>query len=183
MSVEIRRVRAEDWRQVRESRLEALRDEAAPIAFLDSVENATAQSDEFWQDRAANAATGEAVAQFAAVDGSDWVGSATVLRRAAGETDHHGRTLVAARGDIVGVFVRASHRGQGVVDALFETAGAWARALGDESLTLDVHVDNRRAQAAYRRAGFVPTGLRFTGSIGAELEMARDLVEKTEGAS
>lgn len=49
------------------------------------------------------------------------------------------------------------------------------RGLGGNSLALDVHVENVRAQAAYRRAGFADTGLRFTGSIGAEMEMARPL--------
>jgi ribosomal protein S18 acetylase RimI-like enzyme len=71
--------------------------------------------------------------------------------------------------------VRPEHRGTGLVDAMLDAAATWARALGLPALTLDVHDENRRAQAAYRRAGFVPTGERFVGRIGPEIVMARPL--------
>ena len=76
---------------------------------------------------------------------------------------------------MVGVFVRPENRAGGTIDALLGAAADWARSWGDTALVLDVHVDNHRAQGAYRRAGFVETGLRFTGSIGPELEMSRAL--------
>lgn len=40
---------------------------------------------------------------------------------------------------------------------------------------LHMHVDNARAPAAYRRAGFSASGGTFTGTIGPEIELARDL--------
>ena len=52
------------------------------------------------------------------------------------------------------------------------------RADGDEGvdeLSLGVHQDNGRTQAAYRRAGFVPSGVTFSSTIGLELEMVRRL--------
>ncbi len=175
MSVVVRRVRAEEWERVRDLRLDAVRDPLASIAFLHSYEAEAAHPDEFWQDRAANAAAGDAVAQFIAEADGEWIGTVTVIRWKAGDTDHHGRSVSDSRGDVVGVFVRPDNRASGTVDALLGAAADWARALGDGALTLDVHVDNARAQAAYRRAGFADTGGRFTGSIGLELEMSRPL--------
>ncbi|WP_435744897.1 N-acetyltransferase family protein [Microbacterium sp. PMB16] len=175
MTVAARRVRADEWERVRDLRLDAVRDPLAPIAFLHSYEEEAAHPDGFWQDRAANAASGDAVAQFVAEVDGEWIGTVTVIRWNAGETDHHGRDVSTPRGDVVGVFLRPEHRGRGVVDALIGAAAEWARSLGDESLTLDVHAENARAQAAYRRAGFVETGTRFSASIGPELEMSRPL--------
>jgi GNAT superfamily N-acetyltransferase len=159
----VRRVRAEEWERVRELRLEAVRDPAASIAFLYTYEQESAHPDSFWQERTDRASDGDAAAQFIAESGDQWIGSLSVLR-----TD-------ASSGNITGVYVRAEHRGRGVIDALFEAAADWARSLGDDRLTLDVHTDNERAQGAYRRLGFEASGHRFTGPIGPELQMARAL--------
>jgi len=172
----VRRVRRGEWREVRRLRLEALRDPDAGIAFLDDYERVSAQSDAFWVERTETAADGEDAAQFIAEGDDDWVGTVTVLIRRAGTIDHLGRTVGTARADVVGVFVRPSHRGDGTIDALFDEATAWATAAGATSLTLDVHADNPRAQGAYRRAGFTPTGETLTGPIGRELVMSRPLV-------
>ena len=176
MTIVVRRVQADEWQRVRALRFDAVRDPAAPIAFLHTYDEEAAHDDAFWRSRAEGAATGDAVAQFIAESGGEWVGTVTVLRWEAGATDHHGRAVTSPRGDVVGVFVREEHRGHGVIDALFDAAAGWARGIGDERLVLDVHVDNLRAQAAYQRVGFADTGLRFTGSIGPEIEMARALV-------
>lgn len=175
MTLAVRRVRADEWEQVRDLRLDAVRDPAAPIAFLHSHDEESARPDEFWRDRTARAASGDAVAQFIAEVDGDWAGTVSVLRRLPGSPDHHGRPVDSSRGDIVGVFVRPRVRGRGVIDALFDAAQQWASSLGDTRLTLEVHADNERAQAAYRRLGFAETGLRFTGSIGPEFEMARPI--------
>ena len=57
----------------------------------------------------------------------------------------------------MGVYVRPIKRGTEVVGAL-DAAADWATRQGLTTLALDVHVDNGRAQAAYRRARFVATG-------------------------
>lgn len=175
MTVPVRRIRVDEWERVRDLRLDAVSDPAAPVAFLSSYEEESARDDEFWQQRSSGASTGDAVAQFVAEAGGEWIGTLTVLRWAAGATDHHGRAVTVPRGDVVGVFLRPEHRGQGIIEALFDAATGWAHAIGDERLVLDVHTDNARAQAAYRRLGFVETGLQFTGSIGPEIEMARPI--------
>lgn len=182
MTVSVRRVRAEEWRRVRGLRLEALQDPDAAIAFLDTYENSSAQPDAFWRERAAGAASGDAVAQFVAEEGEDWVGTAAVLRRAVGEIDHHGAPLPHARADVVGVYVRPSHRGADVIDALLACAAEWTLQCGGDALTLDVHSDNLRARAAYARCGFAVTGRRFTSVIGDEVEMRRELPYAGSGA-
>ena len=176
MSILVRGILAGEWERVRDLRLDAVRDPDAAIAFLRSYETEAAHPDEFWQQRAALGSVGDAVAQFIAESAGEWIGTVTVIRWEPGMSDHHGREVTEPRGDVVGVYVRPGQRGAGIIDALLGAAADWASTLGDEALTLDVHVDNARAQAAYRRAGFVDTGLRFTGAIGPELEMRRALV-------
>ncbi len=173
--VEVRRVRLHEWREVRDLRLQAVSDPAASIAFLTTREEELARDEAFWRQRAAGAALGDTSAQFVAIADGHWVGTATVLLRERGTRDHLGREVEAPRADIVGVFLAAAHRGTGILRQLFEAAAAWAADHRVDALTLDVHVDNARAQAAYRTAGFVPTGVTFTSAIGPELEMRRAL--------
>ncbi|MCF4122696.1 GNAT family N-acetyltransferase [Antribacter sp. KLBMP9083] len=168
----VRRVRADEWQQVRDLRLRALQDEVAAIAFVDSYEEALARPDAFWQERAARAAAGDAACQVVAVVDGDWVGTVTVLVSSAGRSDDPGNAARGARASLVGVYVDPRHRGTGVVETLLAEAVAWARSLGLDDVRLHVHEDNGRAQAAYRRCGFVLTGKRVEASVGAELEMA-----------
>jgi RimJ/RimL family protein N-acetyltransferase len=172
----VRRIRADEWPQVRALRLESTSDPDAAIAFLETPEQVVQRTDAFWRDRTVRAAESEVAAQFVAEAGGVWVGSMSVLIRATGQTDHVGRFVDDRRADVVGVYVNPAHRGDGTVDALFDAAATWAASQGLFRLTLDVHADNARAQAAYRRNGFAPTGVTFTGPIGPELEMARDLL-------
>lgn len=170
-----RRVREDEWARVRDLRIRAVGDPDAGIAFLSTPEQELAHDDEFWRRRTLHAAIGDEAAQFVAEADGRWVGSATVLVRAVGTVDHTGRTVYTARADVVGVYVSPEHRGAGTIDALFDAAAAWVAGLGIRRLTLDVHADNARAQAAYRRNGFVPTGETFTSTIGPEIVMARAL--------
>ncbi|MFI8631971.1 GNAT family N-acetyltransferase [Microbacterium sp. NPDC077663] len=169
----IRRVRLQEWREVRDLRLRALRDPAAPIAFLSTVDEALSRDDAFWQQRTADAAMGEDAAQFVAVVGERWVGSVSVLLREAGATDTLGRSVDVPQADLVGVFIDGSHRGRGILDALVDAASVWAERAGPSGLTLDVHVENARARAAYARLGFAPTGREVETSSGREIQMHR----------
>jgi GNAT superfamily N-acetyltransferase len=167
VSLAVRRVHADEWERVRELRLAALGDPDAGIAFYGSLDRASVQPDDFWRRRAERTAAGDADAQFVAVVDDEWVGSATVLSRPA-EGD------VPAHADIVAVYVRPEHRGSGTIDALLAAAIAWARSIGHDRVQLTVHASNTRAQRAYRRAGFVPTGAAFTGPNGLELVFAQE---------
>ena len=174
-SFEVRRVNRDDWLEIRALRIESTSDPDAAIAFLEHPDEVASRPDEFWRSRAEGASSGETAAQFVAVLDGAWIGSLTVLIRDSGQTDHLGRSVGARRADIVGVYVRPADRGTGVVDELLAAAAQWAASLGLDALHLDVHRDNARAQAAYRRAGFVPTGAEISSVIGIEIEMARPL--------
>ncbi|MFI2777752.1 GNAT family N-acetyltransferase [Streptomyces sp. ALB3] len=162
MDYMVRAVRADEWERAREIRLVALRDPAAPIAFLETHEQALAKPDAFWQERTANAAAGEFVRQFIAEapDGR-WAGTVTVLVERQGGEPGFGEAVEVDQGHLVGVFVRPGHRGRGLVDALFREAIDWAWSLTEprlERVRLYVHESNARAEASYRRIGFAPTG-------------------------
>ncbi|MFF9770417.1 GNAT family N-acetyltransferase [Streptomyces sp. NPDC053086] len=163
----VRAIRPEEWERVKQLRLDALRDPVAHLAFLEVYEEAAAQPDSFWQDRALRsgevptARSGEVptARQFIA-EASDgtWAGSVTLLVEEAGTEDWAGFPVERRQGHMVGVFVRPEHRGNGLVEALFDAGVEWAWERGAERVRLFVHKENTRAQAAYRRIGFEPNG-------------------------
>ncbi|MFD3513666.1 GNAT family N-acetyltransferase [Streptomyces sp. NPDC058657] len=176
----IRRVRADDWRQVRDLRLAALQDPVASIAFLETYENAAGQADPFWQGRAARSAEGDVIAQFVAEapDGR-WDGSVTVMVERAGSGGGFAGAAAHDQTHVVGVFVRPDARGAGIADALFDAAVEWSFGLAEpriERVRLFVHERNARAEALYRKVGFELTGHRVAmdgdRSDENELEMA-----------
>ena len=171
----VRRVRPEEWDLVRTLRLEATADPDAAIAFLEDHDEVATRPDSYWRERTQTAAESDTVAQLVAEIDDAAVGSLSVLIRATGQKDHLGRYVDDRRAFVVGVWVRPDRRGTGAVDLLLAAAAEWAAAQGLDRLTLDVHRDNHRAQGAYRRAGFAPTGETLTGPIGPEIVMARPL--------
>ncbi|MFD7558396.1 GNAT family N-acetyltransferase [Streptomyces sp. NPDC059835] len=168
----IRAVRGDEWEQVKALRLDALRDPAAAVAFLETEERALAQDDAYWQQRAAGAAEGRGARQFIAEAGDGrWVGSVTVLIEAQGATDFFGDTVEQQQGHAVGVFVRPEQRGSGLVERLFDAALEWAWSLDEpvtERVRLFVHEDNARAEAFYRRYGFEASGVLVPLESGAK---------------
>jgi ribosomal protein S18 acetylase RimI-like enzyme len=166
-SLEIRRVRPEDWRDLRALRLEALED--TPMGFLETLTDALAKPDEDWQARAARgAADGDALRdtfQVMAWHGARPVANCVCFLR-------EGAAWLAA------VYVTPDHRGQGLLAELAERCAAWGRERGMAVLRLEVHEDNARAQAAYARLGFRDTGERAPYPLppgGQEQVMERPL--------
>ncbi|MFI9254756.1 GNAT family N-acetyltransferase [Streptomyces sp. NPDC053069] len=157
----VRAIRPEEWAEVKQLRLDALRDPVAHLAFLDSYEEAAGRADAFWQDRAVGSGEGGTAARQFIAEAADgtWVGSATVLIEEAGTKDWAGCVVECRQGHVVGVYVRPEHRGNGLIKALFDAGVEWARERGAERVRLFVHEDNARAQSAYRKAGFVPSGV------------------------
>ncbi|MFE2169672.1 GNAT family N-acetyltransferase [Streptomyces sp. NPDC059447] len=168
----IRAVRGDEWEKVKELRLGALRDPAAAVAFLETLEGALSQDDAYWQRRAAGAAEGRGARQFVAEAGDgSWVGSVTVLIEAQGATDFFGEVIEQQQGHVVGVFVRPEQRGSGLVERLFDAGLEWAWSLEEpatERVRLFVHEDNARAEAFYRRYGFEATGVLIPLETGAK---------------
>lgn len=176
MSVEVRRVAPGDWPALKAMRLEALRDEAAPIAYLETHADAAARPDEFWIDRATRAAGGSTVAQFVAIaDTGHWVGAVSGLREEPGTNDWSGHPIEHLQVHVVGVWVHPDHRGTGLLGRLVGELERWAVEDGATRLRLLVHEHNDRAQAAYCKIGFTPTGVVVALEAGNELEMAHDL--------
>ncbi|MFE1838779.1 GNAT family N-acetyltransferase [Streptomyces sviceus] len=181
MSYVIRSVRADEWPAAKELRLAALQDPVAPLAFLETYEEAAARPDSFWQERTAKGAEGADEAQTVIAEAPDgrWVGTVTVLLEEPGTTDWAGFPVERKQGHVVGVFVRPEERGNGLTDVLFDAAVEWAWAHGAERVRLIVHEDNGRAQRFYRKAGFEPTGVvvPLTAASGeSELEFALERV-------
>jgi RimJ/RimL family protein N-acetyltransferase len=194
----VRRVRAEEWAAVRDVRLEMLRDPAAAMAFLDTYANAVSQPDTYWQNRTTAAASAQTVVQYVAEvpaggrPGADdgvrtgarpgeaggpgrWVGSATGILEQPGSEDFAGLPVEVRQVHVVGVWLHPDHRGHGVIQRMIDAVVAWGAEREVERARLYVHADNTRAQGAYRKAGFVPSGSTFTGPTGRELEMVRAL--------
>ncbi|MFD7613399.1 GNAT family N-acetyltransferase [Streptomyces sp. NPDC059828] len=182
MEHKIRAIRADEWEKVRDLRLAALQDPAAPLAFLETYEQAMDRSDDFWRERASNGAEGVWVKQFIAetADGC-WDGTVTVLVERPQDEARFGEPATVEQTHLVAVFVRPEVRGTGLADELFRTAVSWSWSLEDprvERVRLYVHEDNNRAKAFYRRIGFVPSGAKSpvpgdTSAMEVEYELPR----------
>ena len=175
----VRAVRPDEWEHVREFRIEALRDEAAPIAFTATLEQAVAHPDEVWQRRALAGSedAGPRARQrcLVAVDGDRWCGTLTVLITEPEEVSFIGETTSKRIADVVAVYVTPAARGNGVIQALLDAAAEWALAQRVPKLQLFVHTQNLRAQRAYAKSGFEFTGEATNIDESHELKMTRPL--------
>ena len=134
-----------DWAVWKPMRLEALAD--TPIGFLELLSEAEGLPDENWHARVARGVEGGESFQVLAWDGDRPVGNCVCFLR-------DGAAWLA------GVYVTPAHRGTGLLADLAERCAQWARDQGMSVLRLEVHEDNARAQRAYARLGFAPTGER-----------------------
>ena len=141
----VRRVVADDWQELRRLRLEALTD--IPIAYLETLAEASALPDSAWQARAARGAVGGDSCQVLALAADRAVGTSVSF-------------LADGRAWLAAVYLDQAWCGAGVLARLLDPCAAWARAQGADVLALEVHQDNPWAQAAYARLGFVATGVR-----------------------
>ena len=132
----IRQIRAEEWEQLKEIRLRALRTD--PAAFGSTLAREEAFPDETWRARLASNAT------FVATMGDDWVGMSTLLD--------------GPEPEIVGLWVAPEARRGGVAVALIHACIARAQGSGATKIHLWATVENDAALALYRRAGFAETG-------------------------
>lgn len=149
MDLEVRRIRASEWRQYRELRLEALQD--SPLAFVEQYQESLAQPDQFWQGRVERTAVGPTSSMFVAVCAGRFVAKAACF------VESDVTEYVSAH--IVGVYVTPQLRGEGVADALMAAVIGWAQEEAHaDRIRLFVMQTNDRASAFYRRIGFVPTG-------------------------
>ncbi len=154
--IEIGRLHPDDWRVIRSVRLRSLQD--APDAFTSNYQREAAFDETVWRHRATTCQW------FVATDGPDAVGVAGGI---GGWSDD------PSDRELIGMWVAASHRRQGVARLLLDAVGAWARSEGAVTLRLGVREDNAVARAAYLRMGLIPSGEQMTvvGLEGESIEI------------
>jgi RimJ/RimL family protein N-acetyltransferase len=162
VTVLVRRPEDSEWEDWRDLRLRMLAD--TPEAFAETLAAARGHDAAEWRFR---------------VRRSGAPGSLTVV----GVEEATGRWVgtMGAYTDpveglyLVSVFVDPAHRGGDLADRLLAEVLAWARTRpGASGITLHVHERNLRAQAFYRRWGFVENGVRVPyvlDTTAEELEM------------
>lgn len=155
-TITVKALRAEQWRQLRDVRLRALRD--SPGAFLTTAAQAEKEPDEFWSNRAALAACGEKWSIFLAfTDQGEAIGMVS------GVEDRETRGAV----ELVQMWVDPNWRNQSVGAQLVAAIIEWSTPRADR-IRLGVAEDNQAAIALYMRCGFLPTGEEepFEGRAG-----------------
>ncbi len=160
----VRRVTLDDVGMARALRLEMLAD--APLAFIETIDQAAARPHAQFRARLSQHISGPLQAQFVAEADGRLVGQAGGY--APPGTD--GVTLIFA------VYLSPQWRGTGLLARLVDAVADWSRAAGRPTLELEVVLGNERAMRAYRRLGFVDTGLRArhpTIPVLTEMKMSR----------
>jgi GNAT superfamily N-acetyltransferase len=152
----VRRVRPDEWRDLRALRLRALAD--SPDAFGSTLAEKEAEPDATWQRRAGGDDAGITIVAEAA-------------GRLVGMAVGGPAPIDEARAALYSMWVEPEARGTGVAAGIVGAVVAWARDAGHEALGLGVTTSNARAIAFYQRLGFVDTGMRFPLRDGSELEI------------
>jgi len=139
---EVRRVREDDWRVMRDIRLDALRE--APSAFGSTYAGEMLFTESDWRRRA----SGHGFFAYLPDLGPRPMGLAGGFGEGEGTAE------------MVSMWVRPEARGRGVGMAMVEAVVSWARARGMTRLGLWVTESNKPARRLYERCGFTLTGER-----------------------
>jgi GNAT superfamily N-acetyltransferase len=164
--VEVRRLRAHEWQQLRELRLRALKD--APDAFAETYEVVQHEPPSYWQSFADASEAANESANFVAVDDERWVGMGAAF-------------LYDDAPDSAGfaaMWVDPSVRGNGVGRDILDALAGWARSRGATRARIWHTEGNAAAEHLYRDWGFEPTGIRHPRKSDPAthwVEMARTL--------
>jgi ribosomal protein S18 acetylase RimI-like enzyme len=171
--VEIRPIRADEWRRWREARLRMLRDEAT--YFSTRYEDVVREPEAVWRARAEEAAEGTDKVLFVAEDDDGGLlGVVGAFRR-----------LDPLEVQLVSLWVDPAARGRGVARLLIRAVAGWARDRGARRVVLFVQEANAPGRALYVRAGFRPTGDREpvgAGRPGFKLVVAATVDELLDRA-
>ena len=140
----VRATTLDDWRAMREIRLQALRD--APDAFGSSYARDAAFEPAEWQRRATRDGS-----FFAFLPDAGPAGPAGPAGLAGGYQEEPGVV------ELISMFVRPQARGHRVGEALVGAVVAWARNRDARSVHLWVTESNKPARRLYERCGFTIT--------------------------
>jgi GNAT superfamily N-acetyltransferase len=152
--LEIRRVDAGEWRDLRALRLRALR--GAPLAFGSTLERESAYDQTRWRGQAQSAAAGEDNVAIVAVADGRLIGMACGYLGPSEELEP--QTVVW----LIGVYVDPAWRGRGVARDLSAEVVGWARERGVAEVHLHVADWNAAAQRTYEALGFEASGATTT---------------------
>jgi ribosomal protein S18 acetylase RimI-like enzyme len=170
-AVGIRRVRPEEWEQLRRIRIRAL--EESPESFGSTAREARQQDDADWRTWAEIGGCSPTTAVFVAVERGVLVGLCGVFLL------EHDCTIAR----IVAMWVDPDFRGRRLAEQLLDAASAWSTGSGARDLVLDVTESNESARRLYARAGFHETGtttrLRSNASL-LTLEMHKPLRDRAD---
>jgi ribosomal protein S18 acetylase RimI-like enzyme len=145
MEPTVRRVRADDWPEMKRLRLAALA--ADRLAFGSTLEVEQAFGDEVWIDRARESATSDHRATWVAVDDAGWV---------LGMVGAHVETADAS---LFGMWVDPAARGSGLGGSLLDAVIGWLEARHPAAtIALSVNPTFAAAVRLYESRGFTPTG-------------------------
>lgn len=164
--MEIRRIAADEWGELRDLRLRALQD--APDAFGSTFEEESVRIDAQWMEWAAALADGGSSFGAVAVTDGTWVGMAV----GAPHRDYPGEAGLFA------MWVAPDARRAGVGGELVERVVDWTRSQGLPVLRLLVTQTNDGAMRLYERCGFTDEGVRLplrAGSDVTAISMTMDL--------
>jgi GNAT superfamily N-acetyltransferase len=140
----VRETVMDDWRALRDIRLEALR--AAPDAFGSTYAQQSTYSEADWQRRISRGGT--FLAYLPEADAAGPVGLAGGYQEDPGPVE------------LVSMYVRPCARGRGVGEALVAAVIGWAQARNATAVHLWVTETNSPARLLYERCGFSLTGER-----------------------
>ena len=157
MAVEIRRIGAGEWRELRDLRLRALTD--APDAFTVTYEEESPRRGCALDGLGGGAGRGRLVVRAGRRAEGRWIGMAV----GGPHRDFPGEAGLYA------MWVDPSARGAGVARALVEGVVAWARSAGFPVIRLRVTVSNEAAVGLYVRCGFSDAGLRLPLREGSDI--------------
>jgi ribosomal protein S18 acetylase RimI-like enzyme len=146
--MQIRRVRRDEARRLRQIRLRALAE--ARYAFDSAIADEVNLPAQVWERRAETGAAAETAVTLFAEDQGDCVGLVTGLLGVDGP----------GTAEIVSMWVDPRTRSQGVGKRLLDTVIGWARERGVRQVMLWVTETNDSARTLYEKAGFTPTGVR-----------------------
>ena len=132
--MELKRIRADDWKLWRDVRLKALAD--APDAFYATLEQEQAYDEDRWRDWLQSHGV-----QIVALEGAEPVGVV-------------GGHLGGEGAELYGMWVAPAARGSGLGENLVREVIGWAAEQGHERLRLWVADDNARAMRFYEKLGF-----------------------------
>ena len=142
--VMVRAAAMEDWRVLRDIRLDALRD--APNAFGSTYAEQAASVEGDWRRRISRGGT--FFAYIPEVNGTEPAGLVGGFQEEPGTVE------------LVSLWVRPQARGLGVGEALVAAVIDWARARNATSVHLWLTETNQHARMLYQRCGFSPTDER-----------------------